>query len=93
MPAGAPIGNSNASKSKPFLAAINRALEKRSVSDRAAALDGIVEKLFELAESGEQWAVQEIANRLDGKAAQQLIHSGDAVNPVRIVASAPDETL
>lgn len=53
---------------------------------KGEALDVIADKLLELATDGEQWAVQELANRLDGKAAQQLIHTGDAANPVRVVA-------
>jgi len=37
--------------------------------------------------------MESLANRIDGKPAQQLIHTGDAENPVRIVASQADETI
>jgi hypothetical protein len=42
----------------------------------------VCEKLVELAEEGEQWAVQELFNRIDGKPVQQV--AGDDDSPIRL---------
>jgi hypothetical protein len=68
----APIGNKNATKSKPWLAAL-----ERHSKQNPEALRNIAIKVFEAAEAGEPWAVQEVANRLDGKPVQQLDVAGD----------------
>lgn len=83
---GAPVGNENAARGKEFRAAIQRALAKRSAgSGWRVALDKIAEKLCDKAEDGEQWAVQEIANRFDGKPAQTTVLVGDEEGgPVQI---------
>ena len=62
---GAPLGNKNASKNKPFLDAMRRA-----IAQNPQRIASIVNKVLEQAESGEAWAVKEIADRLDGKAVQ-----------------------
>ena len=62
---GAPLGNKNNTKNKPFLDAMKRALAQSP--HRIAA---IVDKVIEKAEEGESWAVKEIADRLDGKPMQ-----------------------
>ena len=64
-PVGAPIGNKNATKNKPFLDAMRRAL-----AQNPQKIGRIVDKVLEKAEEGESWAVKEIADRLDGKAVQ-----------------------
>ena len=64
-------------KEKPFLAALNRAIvQKEGEQLRVAA-----EKVLELAAAGEQWAVQFVADRTDGKPSQQqnVEHSGEVV--------------
>jgi len=62
-------GNPNgARKPKKFLAALERALEQ----DDADRLRSCVEKLLDLAASGEQWAVLFLAERLDGRADQNV---------------------
>ena len=43
------------------------------------------EKLLDFASAGESWAIQQLADRLDGKPAQQVQLSGDADAPLRIV--------
>ena len=48
------------------------------------ALRELVDSLFDKAKTGDVPAIKEIADRLDGKSSQQLIHSGDEDNPVRI---------
>ncbi len=67
---------SGAVKSKPFFEALNRAIAQ----DDAKRLRGAAEKLLDLANEGESWAVQMLADRLDGKAAQPIV--GDATQPV-----------
>lgn len=83
---GGQPGNDNAARGKEFRAAIQRALAKRSSgAGWRVALDKIATKLIELAEDGEQWAVQEVANRMDGKPAQTTVLTGDEEGgPVKI---------
>lgn len=72
--AGAPLGNQNARKAKRWESAITRALAK--VADGAgveAGLDKLASQLVRAAEAGEQWALIEIGNRLDGKPAQVVV--------------------
>jgi len=64
-PVGAPIGNKNATKNKPFLDAMRRAL-----AQNPQKIGRIVDKVLDQAEAGEAWAVKEVADRLDGKAVQ-----------------------
>jgi hypothetical protein len=74
---GNPAGNA---KIKRFYTALDRAiLQEDGKRLRAAA-----EKLLTLAAEGEQWAVQMLADRLDGKAAQSLTVSGDPENPLTV---------
>ena len=84
--AGAPEGNDNAARGKEFRAAIQRALAKRSGGlGWRVALDKIADKLLDKADDGEQWAVQEVANRFDGKPAQTTVLTGDDDGgPVRV---------
>lgn len=76
--AGAPLGNNNAGKNKVWRDALDRAIAQ----DDGKRLRAAAEKLLDLAEAGEGWAVKELGDRLDGKAAQQLIHTGDADTPL-----------
>ena len=64
-PVGAPIGNKNATKNKPFLDAMRRAL-----AQNPQKIVRTVDKVLDQAEAGEAWAVKEVADRLDGKAVQ-----------------------
>lgn len=54
--------------SKPFYDALHRAIAQ----DDAVRLRATAEKLLDLAAAGEGWAVKELAERLDGKAVQQI---------------------
>ena len=86
----APVGNQNATKNRPWRDAIERAMKRKSRVDQMEALDVIAEKVVETAiagpnyEAGDPWlhAVRELADRLDGKAAQQLQLSGDSDQPL-----------
>lgn len=66
---GNPAGGA---KIKRFFAALERAC----VQDDGKRLRAAAEKLLDLGAAGEPWAVQMLADRFDGKAAQQLQHAG-----------------
>jgi hypothetical protein len=78
--AGAPEGNQNAAKSKRLF---NSAL-KRALTQKPERVEAIVEKLITLAEGGEQWAVKELIDRVDGKAPQPVVGGDDEDNPLRV---------
>lgn len=61
------------SRGKQFLDTLNRAIAQ----DDAKRLRQSAEKLLTLAAAGEQWAVQMLADRLDGKAAQIIQGPGE----------------
>lgn len=70
--AGAPLGNTNAKKTKHWAAAIERALEKRGGGDKMAALNDLAEKLLAKCDEADMTAIKELGDRLDGKAAQTI---------------------
>lgn len=70
--AGAPVGNQNAANGKKWRAAIDRALEKTPKVAGLEALDRCAKVLIEKALAGEQWALEMLGNRLDGKPAQAV---------------------
>ena len=80
--AGAPVGNRNGAKEKPWVAAINRALARKTLLSQKEHLDELADKLLESCLDGNLAALQELGNRLDGKPAQALTVSGDADNPL-----------
>ena len=61
----APIGNANAVKGKMFYDKLRRRL-----TQEPHRLERIVNELITQAEAGEAWAVNEVIDRLDGKAIQ-----------------------
>ena len=65
--AGAPIGNKNASKGKVWSDALHRAIAQ----DQGNRVRLAVEKLLDEASKGQQWAIKELADRLDGKPRQE----------------------
>ena len=69
---GAAIGNQYAAKERRWAKAIDKALEKRCKSDGQKALIELAEVMLKSAENGESWALKELGDRLDGKAAQSL---------------------
>lgn len=85
---GGQPGNQNAKRAKEFESALRKALarEAGSVSD---GLVVIADKLVVAAKAGEQWAVREIADRLDGKPGQSLVVGGDPENPLKIESKPP----
>lgn len=77
MSAGAPEGNNNVVKGKAWRMAIRNAVAHKYNSTYSEGLAKIAAKLVDAAADGEQWAIKEIAEREDGKAAQGVIVSGD----------------
>lgn len=71
---GAPVGNTNATKAKPWRDAIDRALAQ----DNGKKLRTIAEKLLDAAAAGEGWAIKELGDRIDGKAIQPIAAEVDA---------------
>lgn len=90
MESGAQPGNNNATKNKPWIKALNRAIAQGN-PDR---LRNIAEKLLTEAEAGESWAIKEVGDRLDGKAAQSIhatVENIDVVNRNSLGGSEPSE--
>jgi hypothetical protein len=79
---GAPMGNQNARKAKIWQQAIKRALARMADSTVDAGLDRLADKLVSAAVEGDQWAITEIGNRIDGRPAQAVTVSGDEDNPL-----------
>ena len=74
MPKGGQLGNKNATKNKPWIGALNKAIAQGD----AERLRNIAEKLLKAAEEGEPWAIKELADRLDGRSVQPINASIDA---------------
>jgi hypothetical protein len=70
---GAPLGNHNATKNKPFWEAVTRAIKQED----GKRLREAAEQLLTAAANGEPWAINTLADRLDGKAHQSV----DIANP------------
>ena len=94
---GAPVGNKNATKGARWRAAILRALERAADGNADRGLDLAATKLVRLAIEGDKWALNHLANRIDGKPTEVHEHGGELV--VRIVkqgsleaGAAPPET-
>ena len=82
---GNPAGGA---KIKRFYAALDRAI----IQDDGKRLRAAAEKLIDEAVKGEPWAIKELADRLDGKVAQEIVGSGGG--PLVIIAAqAHDEKL
>lgn len=69
----APIGNKNAAKSRLFEQALHRAIAQDS-GDR---IRRAAETLLDKAAEGEIWAIQMLADRLDGKPTQMVVGGGE----------------
>jgi len=63
-------------KEKAFADAVRLAVNREGPDGRRK-LQAIAEKLADAAVAGEPWAIAQIGDRLDGKPAQSLEHSGD----------------
>lgn len=72
---GNPNGNR---KGQLFAQTLHRAI----VQDDGKRVRAAIEKLLDLAEAGEPWAIKELADRLDGKASQAVDVGSDPERPV-----------
>lgn len=78
MPVGAPLGNKNGTKNRPWAEAVNRAL----LAEDGKKLRALADKLIDKALEGDVAALKEIGDRVDGKPVQAL--AGDPQNPLVI---------
>lgn len=78
MAGGAPIGNQNAVKARRWQQALFRALARASNKDIDAGLDQAADKVVSAAIGGDKWAIDHLADRTDGKAAQTIDANFDA---------------
>jgi hypothetical protein len=85
----APLGNNNATKNRQWANALQRAITQ----DDGARLRKAAEQLLDLAASGEQWAVKELADRLDGRSIQGVEVSGKDGAPFVLHLSNTDAEL
>ena len=69
-------GNTNAADGKAFARALRRALARKSDASVDEGLQAIAANLVDAAYKGEMWAIKEVADRIDGKPAQAVEHSG-----------------
>lgn len=90
---GAPVGNDNPGKNKPWGDALRKALIQYKSKDVKAgeAMAKVAERVVELALAGEKDAWQEIGNRLDGKPVQAIDATVDANVTVEIVRFGKDK--
>lgn len=86
-------------KEKAFADALRLAVnaEIEVEGEKKKKLRVIAERLVAEAMAGEGWAVQQVADRLDGKPAQAVVGGDDDDNPIkllqrieRVIVNAPD---
>lgn len=63
---------------KPFIEQIRKLCKQEDYKRLHSAAD----KLLDMASDGESWAIQVLADRLDGKPKQQVEHSTDPDRPL-----------
>lgn len=83
--AGRPPGSQN--KDKPFRDALRKQIAEMSGDPKK--LERIAEKLLATAENGDIAAIKEVADRLDGKVAQALEHTGADGGPIQTEELSP----
>ena len=81
---GGQKGNDNRRRGRIFASALAEALALPSRVDQMARIAVIADKLVTMAEAGDLQAIREIADRLDGKARQQLELMGEDGGPVQV---------
>lgn len=78
---GAPFGNTNAIKNKLWSDTLRRAIAQ----DKGNRVRQAAERLLDEAAKGEQWAIKELADRLDGKSIQANTLEGIEDMPIRSI--------
>ena len=81
---GAPVGNNNYRKGRPWTEAIHRALVRAEDAKDFRSLNALADKLLEKAADGDMSALRELGDRLEGKPA--ITVSGDPDAPLHLVA-------
>jgi hypothetical protein len=69
----APKGNDNAGDGKRWTAAIKRALARKAEDVYDRGLDQVADRVVQAAIDGQQWAVAEVANRIEGKPTEHVV--------------------
>ncbi len=81
---GAPKGNKNAAKNKPWQDAINRALARYGEGSKDGGLNKLADKLLIKCADGDLSALKELGDRIEGKPAQSVTLAGDEDNPLHV---------
>ena len=68
----------HAPKSRLFEYALKRVLAQRNHGDMEKGLNGLAHRLVKAGLEGEQWAIKEIADRIDGKPKQAIVGDDEA---------------
>ena len=79
---GAPLGNKNNTKNRPWRDAVNRALARFGEGSKDGGLNKLADKLIEHCANGDLSALKELADRIEGKPAQAVTVSGDEDAPL-----------
>ena len=82
MPAGAPLGNNNGSKGKPLTDALRRSLARAGQGDMSVGMNRVAQTVLDAALGGEQWAIKEVWDRIEGKAIQGVELAGVDGGPI-----------
>lgn len=85
---GAPEGNNNAGKNKPWAEAVRRAL----LAEDGKKLRQLADKLIDRALEGDVTALKEIGDRVDGKAVQAIAGADGGPLTVEIVRFASQDS-
>jgi len=81
---GAPLGNKNNTKAKPWADAIRRSLARREDGDHGKSLNELADALLDKAAEGDMSALKELGDRLDGKSAQSVTVGNEDGKPFSI---------
>lgn len=74
---GAPQNNKNAARAKLFQDSLRKIIvQEESLPEKKRRLHKAADQLLNQAAKGEEWAIKELANRLDGKAVQGVELAG-----------------
>lgn len=93
MPGGAPIGNQNAAKSRLIEQALIRAIKQRDLeAGDGETLRKIAEAQIDRALAGDPVSFDKVADRLDGKPAQQIDHGNAGGAPFIVKFEGADES-
>lgn len=81
---GAPVGNNNAAKSKPWSDAIRHAMAERERTGKPGALRDLAAVMIDKALEGDMAALKELGDRVEGKVPQGIIGGDESEPPVNL---------